>query len=181
MKKRFVIVDRDGTIIEHKHHLIDINDVRLLPNAASAIKKFKDLGLGIIIVTNQSVVGRNHISISDLELIHKKILDLLSARGAVVDSIYYCPHTPRDNCLCRKPKVGLIEKAVKEYGFDPKKSFVIGDNKSDIELGKNIRATTILVHTGYDKKIEKERINPDYVVDNLEAVLPLIKGIISFA
>lgn len=178
MKKRFVLLDRDGTTIEHKHHLTDVNDVKLIPKVATAIKKLKKLGLGIIIMTNQSVIGRNLISLSELDRIHKKILHLLSAEGAHIDGIYFCPHIPEDNCKCRKPKTGLVERAAKKHKLDPKLSFVVGDSTADIELGKNIGATTILVRTGYGKKIEKE-VNPNYVVDNIEAALPIIKSAIS--
>lgn len=176
MKKRFVILDRDGTIILDKDHLTEVSEVELIPNAAKAIKKIKDMGLGIIIVTNQTVVGNEHISLKDLELIHKKMLDLLLNDGATIDGIYFCPHKIEDNCSCRKPKLSLIEQALEEHDFDPKECFVIGDNKGDIELGKNIGATTVLVRTGYGKQIEKDGISPDYVVDNLEAVLPIIKN-----
>lgn len=81
MKKRFVVLDRDGTIIFEKDHLTRVSEVEFIPGAAKAIKKLKDLGLGVIIVTNQTVVGNGHISLKDLELIHKKMLDLLSEGG----------------------------------------------------------------------------------------------------
>lgn len=175
--KRFVILDRDGTVIKHKHHLIDINEVELIPNATNAIKRLRELGLGIIIVTNQSVVGRRLISLSELELIHKKILSLLSAKGAHVDDIYFCPHIPEDNCFCRKPKTKLVEQAAKKHNFDPKLCFVVGDNKADIDLGKNIGATTILVRTGHGRQIEKN-VSPEYVIDNLESAIPIIGELI---
>lgn len=178
MKKRFVVLDRDGTVIIEKNHLTKVSEVELTPNAAKGITKFKELGLGIIIVTNQTVVGNKHISLEDLKLIHKRMLDLLSQEGAAIDGIYFCPHKTEDNCLCRKPKKQLIDKAAKKHNFDPKLCFVIGDNKTDIELGKNIGATTILVRTGYGKQVEKEEINMDYVVDNLEDALPIIKKIL---
>jgi len=173
MKKRFVILDRDGTIIFDKDHLTKVSEVELIPNVTSAIRKLNDLGLGIIMLTNQTVVGNKHISLNELNVIHKRILKLLRNEGAIIDGIYFCPHKVEDNCSCRKPKIGLIKQALKDYDFEPKQSFVIGDNKSDIELGKNIGATTILVRTGYGRQMEKA-IDPDYVVDNLEAVLPII-------
>lgn len=176
MKRRFVILDRDGTVILDKDHLTKVSEVELIPGAAKAIKKFNELGLGIIIVTNQTVVGNRHITLKDLELIHKRILKLLLEEGATIDGIYFCPHKVGDNCLCRKPNVGLIKQAAKDYNFDPKLSFVIGDNRGDIQLGKNIGATTILVRTGYGKQVEQEKINPDYVVDDLEGVLSIIKN-----
>lgn len=169
MKRRFVLLDRDGTIILHRHHLKDLEQVELIPNVAKAITQLKNLGLGIIILTNQSIVGRGYITVSDLQLIHTKILNLLSAEGAVVDAIYFCPHKPEDNCLCRKPKPGMVEEAMRKHNFDPKLCFVVGDNKGDIELGKNIGATTILVKTGYGREVSKDNsLTPDYIVDSLE-------------
>lgn len=174
MKKRFIVLDRDGTIIVDKDHLTQISEVELIPGVSQAIKKLKELDLGIIVITNQTVVGNGLISLEGLDAIHKRMLDLLSQEGAIIDGIYICPHKKEDNCPCRKPKSGLIKQALVDHHFDPKKCFVIGDNKGDIELGKNIGATTILVRTGYGKQIEKESINPDYMADNLEAVLPII-------
>ncbi len=176
MKKRFVILDRDGTIILDKDHLTDPEEVELIANAAIAIKKLNDLGLGVILVTNQTVVGNGNISLKDLKLIHKKILDLLSAAGATLDGIYFCPHKTEDNCSCRKPKLGLIQQALEEYVFDPKTAFVIGDNAKDIELGQKIRATTILVKTGYGTKVvEGNLVTPDYIVNDLYSAVSIIE------
>ncbi len=174
-KKRFIILDRDGTVIFDRDHLTEVSQVELIPNAAKAIKKLNELGLGVIVVTNQTVIGNKHISLRNLKLIHKKMLDLLSNEGATIDRIYFCPHKKEDNCSCRKPKTGLIDRALEDYHFDAEECFVIGDNKGDIELGKNIGAKTILVRTGYGRQLEKEGLNPDYIVDTLEAVLPVIK------
>lgn len=177
-QKRFVLLDRDGTIIVKKHYLSVVNDVELLPGAADALRKLKEMGLGLIITTNQSGVGRKYFDLDTLLKIHKRLEDLLFKEGVVLDDIYFCPHTPQDNCLCRKPNVKLIEKAAKKHNFDPKLCFVIGDNKADIGLGKNIGATTILVRTGHGKQIEKE-VSPDYVVDDLETALPVIRSALS--
>lgn len=174
-KKRFVILDRDGTIILDKDHLTEVSQVELIPNVAKAIKKLNQMELGVIIVTNQTVVGNKQISLAGLKLIHKKMLELLSYEGATIDGIYFCPHRKEDNCSCRKPKLGLIEQAMKDYGFDPKTCFVIGDNKGDIDLGKNMKATTILVRTGYGKQVERDDINPDYVADDLQNALPILE------
>lgn len=173
-KKRFVLLDRDGTLVVHRPYLSHPDQVELIPGAVEALKEFKKLGLGVVVITNQSGISRGYFDLKTLEKIHKRLIDLLAKEEIFLDDIYFCPHTLEDNCLCRKPKVGLIELAVKKHHFEPKLCFVIGDNKSDIELGRNIGATTILVRTGYGRQIEKELI-PDYVVDNLEAALPIIK------
>lgn len=167
-KRRFVLLDRDGTIIVDQDHLTNPDEVKLIPNAINALKKLRNLGLGIIIVTNQSVIGRGYINLSDLEAIHKRMLNLLSKEKATIDDIYFCPHTREDNCACRKPKLGLIEKASKKYNFNRKKCFIIGDKALDIELGEAMGATTFLVRTGYGAEAEKEKIvTPDYIVNDL--------------
>lgn len=176
MKKIFVLLDRDGTIIVEKKYLSNPDHIELLPGVPDALKELKKLGLGLLIITNQSGIGRKYLDLEVLSRIHQTLTDLLLKKGVVLDDIYFCPHIPEDDCLCRKPNVELVEKASKKHNFDPKSCFVIGDNKGDIELGKNIGATTILVRTGYGRQIEKAEINPDYVVDNLEAVLPIIKN-----
>ena len=179
MKKRFVILDRDGTVIQEKNHLTEVSEVELIPNAAYGIKKFHNLGFGVIIVTNQSVVGNKHISLNELKLIHERMLSLLTNEGAVIDAIYFCPHTPEENCLCRKPKLGMIDKACKDYNFNPKDCFVIGDKALDIEMGQRMGAKTILVSTGYGAAVEKEnKIKPDYIVDDLKEAANVIKKII---
>lgn len=165
---RFVLLDRDGTIIVDKDHLTDPDEVELIPGVVIALRKLKSLGLGIIILTNQSVIGRGYISLSTLNAIHKRMLNLLSENNATIDAIYFCPHRPEDNCSCRKPKLGLAQQASKKIGFDLKTSFVIGDNRADIEMGKKMGATTILVKTGYGKKVAQEKLTePDYIVDDL--------------
>lgn len=175
--RRFVLLDRDGTILVHKNYLSHPADIELIHGAIDTLKKLKDLNLGLVIITNQSGVGRKYFDLATLEKIHQRLTNLLLKGGVILDDIFFCPHTPEDNCLCRKPKIGLVEKAMKKHNFDPKLSFVVGDNKSDIELGKNIGATTILVRTGYGKEVEKD-VDVDYVVENLKEALSIIKNIV---
>lgn len=179
-QKRFVLLDRDGTIIVEKNYLSNSSEVVLIPRAAKALKELKKLGLGLIVITNQSGIGRNFFDLLTLESIHKKIKDLLNKEGVTLDDIYFCPHIPNDECLCRKPKIELVKQASKKHNFDPKQCFVIGDNKGDIELGKNIEAITILVRTGHGKQIEKEDLKFDFVVDDLSGALQVIKKQINY-
>ena len=167
MKRKFVLLDRDGTVIFERNYLSNPDHIELLPGASDALKKIKKLGLGLLIITNQSGIGRKYFDLSTLEKIHQKLTNLLLKEDVVLDDIYFCPHTPEDNCACRKPK---------KHNFDPNLCFVVGDNRSDIELGKNIDATTILVRTGYGKQTEKGGLNPDYVADNLNEVFSIIKN-----
>lgn len=173
-KRRFILLDCDGTIIVKKDYLSNPDHVELLPGVPDTLKELKKMGFGLLVITNQSGIGRKYFSFETLSKVHQKLIDLLFEKGVNLDGIYYCPHIPEDNCLCRKPKAGMVEKAKTEHGFDPKLCFVIGDNKGDIGLGKNISAVTILVRTGHGKEVERE-VNADYVVDNFEDVLPIIK------
>lgn len=166
--KRFVILDRDGTITVERNYLSNHNQVELIPNAAKGLKKLRNLGLGLLVITNQAGVGRGYFNLNDLKLIHERMIDLLAAEGVAIDGIYFCPHKVEDNCTCRKPKLGLIEQALKKHNFDPKGCFVIGDKALDIELGEAMGATTFLVRTGYGAEVEKEKkASPDYIVNDL--------------
>lgn len=176
IKKRFILLDRDGTLITHKPYLSHPDQVELIPGAIDVLKEFQKMGLGILIITNQSGIGRGYFDSETLEKIHQRLTELLAKEGIILDDIYFCPHTPEDDCLCRKPKVELIEKAAKKHNFNPKDCFVIGDNKSDIELGTNIGATTILVKTGHGAAIAKDpSVNPDFVANNLFSAINTIK------
>lgn len=175
--KRFILLDRDGTLVVHHPYLSHPDQIELIPGAVEALKEFKKMGLGVVIITNQSGVGRGYFDLKMLKRIHQRLIDLLAKEGIFLADIYFCPHSPEDNCLCRKPKVELIERAAKKHYFDPKLSFVIGDNKSDIELGKNIGATTLLVRTGHGVEVEKEKkVNPDYIVDDLLEAADIIEN-----
>jgi len=166
--QRFVLLDRDGTIIVERNYLSDYHLVELLPGAAEGLRRMREMGLGLVVVTNQSSIGRRYFSLKELDLIHKRMIELLSVEGASVDGIFYCPHTPEEECGCRKPRIGLVEKAVASFGFHPSQSFVIGDKPCDIEMGRRINAKTFLVRTGYGVKVEAERsTNPDCVVNDL--------------
>lgn len=175
-QKRFVLLDRDGTIIVEKNYLSDPDHLELLPGAGDALKILKKLDLGLVIITNQSGIGRKYFDLSTLNKIHQKLAGLLLLNGVILDDIYFCPHLPEDNCFCRKPKTALVEKAAKEHSFDPALSFIIGDNRGDIELGKNVGATTILVKTGHGAKIAEEKlVTPDYIVDDLVTAVGVIR------
>lgn len=179
-KRRFVLLDRDGTIIVEKNYLSNPDHVELVPGAANALKELKNLGLGLVIITNQAGIGRKYFDLDALSKIHQKLTDLLLKNGVVLDDIYFCPHIPEDNCLCRKPKIELVEKARERHNFDPKLCFVVGDNTADIELGKNIGATTILVRTGYGEKITQEgSTKPNFVADDLLSAVAIIKEVIN--
>lgn len=176
---RLALIDRDGTINVEKHYLSSPEQIELFPQTVDGIKLLQSLGLRIVIVTNQSGIGRGYFDLTQLEQIHNRLLAVLDEAGARIDTIYFCPHLPEDKCRCRKPLGEMAHRAAKKFNADLSGSFVIGDKICDIELGKNINATSILVRTGYGIKTEQEKvIKPDYVVENLFEAANLIKGIL---
>ncbi len=179
MSKRLVLIDRDGTINVERHYLSLPDQIELFPNTVDGIRLLKSLGLTVVVVTNQSAIGRGIFNLERLDEIHKHLGNLLAEQDAAVDAIYFCPHTPEDNCECRKPLTAMAQQAAKDFNADLTQSFMIGDNVCDIELGKNINATTILVRTGYGTRTESEgKTKPDYVVENLFEAACLIEKIV---
>ncbi|MFH1073469.1 MAG: HAD family hydrolase [Candidatus Firestonebacteria bacterium] len=177
MNKTGVFLDRDGTLNVEKEYLSDPSGLELIPGAAKAVKELNKLNLPVIVVTNQSGIGRGKFTLKILMDIQNKLVEMLkTGAGARIDAFYYCPHLPEDACNCRKPKLGMVEKAASEIGVDPGQSYFIGDKLADIELGKNAGGKTILVLTGYGKD-EKAKMKkaPDHIADNISAAVEWIK------
>jgi D-glycero-D-manno-heptose 1,7-bisphosphate phosphatase len=175
--RRFVALDRDGTINVECHYLSSPDQVELLPGAAAGLKALRDLGLGLVVVTNQSAVGRGYFDAARLNEIHDRLRELLRAEGVEIDGIYVCPHQPECACDCRKPLPGLLLQAAQEWGFEPARSLVIGDKPCDIELGQAVGATTILVRTGYGAEHEAAgTVRPDFVAADLIAAAEFAAG-----
>lgn len=180
IKSAFVLLDRDGTINVERGYIIDPQDVELLPAALRGLKRMAELGLGLVVVTNQSAVGRGYMSLATLEAIHGRLAGLLAEGGVVLDGLYFCPHRPEDNCDCRKPKPGLVYRAASEIGFDPRRAYVVGDNLCDVQLGKRIGATTLLVRTGRGHAVAAGgAAGPDYVVDDLAEAAEVIEVLLA--
>ena len=104
MAKRYVLLDRDGTIIVDKHYLADPAEVELLPGAAKGLRQIQRLGYGLILITNQSGVGRGKFTTETVDAVHEELVRQLKCEGINLDGIYYCPHVPEDDCNCRKPR-----------------------------------------------------------------------------
>ena len=118
--RRFALLDRDGTINTEVDHLSDPDELVLIPGSAAAIRRLReDLGLGIVVVTNQANVGRGLLSTGQLDAIHERLRSMLGVEGATVDAILACPHAPEDDCACRKPRPGMALEAAERFGFDP--------------------------------------------------------------
>ncbi len=181
LPRRWVLLDRDGTILEYREHLRDLESVGLIPGAAAGIRALREMGLAVAVVTNQSVIGRGWLDDEGLSRIHDRMVEQLGAEGASVDTILFCPHRAEDGCLCRKPKPGLVTALQREFPLCASTSFVVGDDAKDIELGRNIGATTLLVRTGLGRRTEAARAStPDLVVDDLlgasDAIARMLRG-----
>ena len=179
-KQRFALLDRDGTLIVERRYLSDPDGVELLPNAITGLQRLQALGLGLVVVTNQSGVGRKLFGRQRLSAIHERLALLLEQEDIALDGIYVCPHRPEENCQCRKPKPGLALRAAEDLGFSLTHAFVIGDKACDIELGHNIGATTLLVRTGYgEEEAQNGKSNAHFVVANLLEAAQVIEDLLA--
>lgn len=180
-----IFLDRDGTINDEVHYLSSPSQLRLLPGSADAIREANDAGLPVFIITNQSGIARGVLTEQQLEEIHRELFSMLGKHRARITASYYCPHHPdlgvgiyRTECDCRKPKAGMIMKAVKEFGIDPTHSFVIGDRMIDVQTGKAVGASTILVLTGYGREelelCKQNGIEADHVSENLYDAMQVV-------
>lgn len=173
-----VFIDRDGTLIYERNHLIAPSEVELLPDSATAVRHLNQAGTLAVVVTNQPVIARGAINEKDLNQIHARLDFLLGADGAYLNALYFCPHHPdmgfegevkslKGPCDCRKPGTGLIDRACSELAIDRRSSWLIGDTTSDIEAGRRAGLRTILVRTGHAGSDAKFSSKPDYVCRTL--------------
>lgn len=177
-KQKAVFLDRDGTINEFVGFLRSIDEFKLIDGVVDAIKKINASGYLAIVVTNQPVIARGEVTVEELNNIHNKMETLLGKEGAFIDGLYYCPHHPdkgfegeieelKINCDCRKPKTGLIDRAVKDFNIDLSESVIIGDSTLDIQTGKNAGIKTCLVRSGIQGEDRKYDAEPDLIADTL--------------
>ena len=157
-KLKTVFVDRDGVINQERSDYVkSISELEIYPNVAENIKLLKDAGFLVIVITNQSAVNRGIISHEMINQIHNSIQDHLKKYGTFLDGFYYCPHTPNENCNCRKPKPGLLQQAILELNIDLNSSWMIGDSDSDIEAADSIGCKAIKINDNFslDNAVEK--------------------------
>lgn len=166
----FVVLDRDGTVVRHHPYLCRAEDTELLPGAGAALRELARGGFGLVLVTNQSGVGRGYFDRGAVRDVHARLAELLLGEGVILDGYFVCPHLPWDGCGCRKPRGGLLRRAAHELGFDLRETIVVGDNDGDVGLGQGVGAATILVRTGHGRDVEAAgRVYPDRVVEDLGA------------
>lgn len=177
-KQKAVFLDRDGTINKYVGFLRDVDEFKLLPGVAEAIKTINNSGYLAIVVTNQPVIARGEVSFEQLDKIHNKMETLLGLEGAYLDGIYFCPHHPHSgyegevkelkfDCECRKPKPGMLLKAAKNFNINLSQSWMVGDGKNDIQAGKNAGCNTALIGTGE----YGQEITADSLADAIDKIL----------
>lgn len=133
-KNKVVFLDRDGTINKDFGYVYKIEKLEFLDGVIEGLKLLSDNGYKLIIITNQSGIGRNYYSLDDYETFTNYMLNELSKNGVEITKIYYCPHTDDDECECRKPKLGLFYQAIIDYNIDVSKSYAIGDKIRDLSI-----------------------------------------------
>lgn len=180
-KQAAVFLDRDGTINIEKEYLYRIEDLELISGTGKAIALLNQAGYRVIVVSNQSGIGRGYYSEADVHHLHRHIDRVLAQDGAAVDAYYYCPHHPehgqgeyRRECSCRKPLPGMILQAAQDLGINLATSFMVGDKSVDVQAGKAAGCTPILVRTGYGADEEQHLHDKVPVVDNLLAAAEMI-------
>ena len=146
MKQPAIFIDRDGTLIEEVNFLSRAEDLRMFEFSKTAIKSLKDAGYLVIVVTNQSGIGRGIYTEAAMHEIHEQIqLELDHS----IDAFYFCPHLPDEQCECRKPRLGMLKAAQTDFEIDMERSWMIGDKKIDVETGLLAKLRTAMVLTGY--------------------------------
>lgn len=144
-RSRAVFLDRDGTLIEDVGYPDDPDRVRLLPAVPEGLRRLREAGFRLVIVSNQSGVGRGLIAPEDARRVHARVLELLGEQGIAIDLAKYCPHAPDEGCDCRKPAPGMLLDAAAELSLDLEASFMIGDKGSDIAAGGSAGCATVLL------------------------------------
>ena len=179
-------IDRDGTLIVDRHFLADPDKIEFLPGSLEAVTRLKKAGYRIVVISNQSGVGRGFFPVETVDLVHERLSELMTASGCAPDNIQYCPHYPDGeepqytmDCDCRKPKGGMLESAASSLGIDLKRSFMIGDKYSDVLCGRVVGTRSILVRSGEGKATEKElpshsSLRPYHIGDDLAAAADYI-------
>ncbi|HUA89994.1 MAG TPA: HAD family hydrolase [Steroidobacteraceae bacterium] len=165
--RRTVVLDRDGTIIVDHGYLDDPGKLEFLPGALAGLRAWRARGNRVIIVSNQSGIGRGRLTRPLVDAINERLLRMIEHGGAHIDAVYYCPHAPEDGCDCRKPATRLVEDAGRELGFDPRLTVVVGDKSSDVELGQRLGGTSLLLSADGTTS-DRLPAKPDYVVASLE-------------
>ncbi len=174
-----VYCDRDGVLnVERFDYVYHPEQLVLVPGAAPAVRRLNLAGLPVVLVTNQSGVGKGLYTAGDLAAVHDRLQQELARHGAHLDAILVCPHRREDGCTCRKPRPGLLLEGAARCGFDPQAGVLVGDNLTDLQAAHAAGATAILVRSGRGLAVEEQlpdsAVQPDQVRDDLAAAVDWI-------
>jgi histidinol-phosphate phosphatase family protein len=167
-----IFIDRDGTIMEDTDYCSHPKDVRIFPDVPEALRRLKSLGYKLIIITNQSGIGRGFFTLDQYRAVESEVLRQLG--GDLVDATYYCPDAPGQHSECRKPAPGMVVKATRDHQIDLSRSFLIGDKEVDVECARNAGVRAIRVRTGVQSDLTGSRA--DWVADDVSAAVEIIIG-----
>ena len=180
-----IFLDRDGTINQEVNHLSNEEQFELIDGAAEAICQINAAGILAVVATNQPVIARGELKVSELKIIHNKMDTLLGSYGAYIDKLYYCPHHTDHGfegevkelkfyCDCRKPSIGMFRQAKNDLNIVLEKSWLVGDSTRDILAAKNAGMKSVLIQTGFSGKDGAFEVVPDYVAKDLSEAITLI-------
>ena len=169
-----VFIDRDGVLIREVNYLKRPEQVRLIKGSAEAVKALRKAGFKVVVITNQSGVGRGYFTLADLKRSHARLAADLKGKGTRLDGLYFCPHAPDEGCPCRKPKTKLVKDAAKKLGLNLKRGYFVGDTSTDMATAKAAGLTGILVRTGKGGRDGKHRMPKTAVRRDLAAAARFI-------
>ena len=169
MKHKAVFVDKDGTLVPDIPYNVNTSLITLERCVAEGLLALQCAGYKIVIVSNQSGIGRGFFTVEQFHDVQVKMETLLAEHGISLEGFYYCPHVPDDNCTCRKPRPGLILQAANELMIDPRCSWMIGDILNDVQAGKSAGCQTVLIDNGNETEwILNEERTPDFTAKNFK-------------
>lgn len=175
--KPAVFLDRDGVLAEERSYVTCLEELKIFPYAEGCVEQIHEKGYYAIVVTNQSGIARGLFAENQLEEMNRFLI-----KTTGVDAVYYCPHHPqgkigkyRMECQCRKPKIGMFEKACRDFAIDMGKSFMVGDRAGDVMAGQNAGLQTVLVESGYGLKRLEAEVVPDHIIGDLREITEILR------
>jgi D-glycero-D-manno-heptose 1,7-bisphosphate phosphatase len=167
---RAVFIDRDGTIMEDCDYCADPRDVRIYPGVSEALQRLKSRGFRLIVITNQSGIGRGLFTLDQYRAVEAEVSRQLGK--GLIDATYFCPDAPGQHSTCRKPAPGMIVEAARDYQIDLSHSFLIGDKEIDVECAHNAGVRAIRVQTGIERDTEESMA--DWIARDVPAAAEMI-------
>ena len=168
-----IFLDRDGVINVEKNYLYKIDDFEFIDGVFESLQKMQKLGYKIFIITNQSGIARGYYTENDFHKLTSWMVNEFKKHNIIISDVQYCPHGPKDNCLCRKPKTAMIDNILKKYKIDLENSWLVGDKNSDIQCAKNANIKNkIQVKSGHN--FDESASEADFVCETIKEITNII-------